>query len=114
MDSIHHKSLFQCPECGSLVMAYSSNKLCDYCKQDRIREKNARARHRNYVNTTKHVVVLFDPVPPEKGGYPRGAEFEKWEFDLGLPRGNWSEGMILNMRGKTVKIIHGQCKPMEA
>ena len=86
---------------------------CEDCRHEIELQRKRRKQRQNYVNTTKHVVVLFDPVPPEKGGYPRDAEFERWEFDLGLPRGNWSEGMILNMRGKTVKIIHGQCKPMK-
>ena len=103
-----------CRICGSMVLTTAPRTTCDECRVEMARECNKRkARNRHWKTLGEYMVkLIYDPIPIEEGGFPRGAKFSWEEFEKDLARGNHCEGTIIEKKGRrqTVKKVKGYYK----
>jgi hypothetical protein len=104
-----------CNDCGTSVLTRQCGGhdiLCKECKTARISERS-RYRYRNsYHKDNMCVVILYDPIPCEEGGFRKGASISIESLEDGVLLGTLLPGMRFAVKGciKTLCSINGERK----
>ncbi len=77
----HYQRVIQCYVCGSDISTTASKAMCEECREERAHERS-RLRYVNYKPKidADAFIVIYDPIPPEDGGFSRGALINREEM----------------------------------
>lgn len=104
-----------CPECKRLFQEsrWTQRYCSDACSQ-RARRKRKKIINQEYqerlkaqqsIFCRKDVVIVSDPLPPDEGGFSRGAVISSSSLVMMLHLGTCTPGMVIQHSGVTERVV---------